>query len=113
MVGTMRLDLFTANGCEALDQQLPPEMPASIVFTVGDIVTPYSYSFSQPATVVWSGDCIGSGTECRINGICTGGAQWTCPALGLKTATARVTYLGVTRLYSVTAYDGTYYGNPI
>ncbi len=115
MVGTMSLDLFTSNSCEAIAQKLPPETEAVIVFTIGDIVNPYSYSFSQPATVVWSGDCVGTGVQCTIVGPCFGGggAERTCPALGMKTATARVTYLGVTRLYSITGYDGTYYGNPI
>lgn len=112
MVDTNAADYASQNVCSSSGRRVASE--AVIVFSVGNQFYPYpleQWWLSEPgATVTWSGGCSGTSSSCSIRGNCTykgSNPIPVCPALGAKTATAKVTFKGETRTFVVNAYDDT------
>jgi hypothetical protein len=103
-VDTMIQDFGTSGGCNSAGVRSAGE-PASIQWSAGDVLTSnledYTLSNSSGVSIVWSGDCTGSGNLCRIYGPChhiTG-----CKELRNKSATVRI-YLSGVLVHQATIY---------
>lgn len=95
-IDTAGFDEATYGGC-SVPSSSDPNWQKAISWSAGDLLNGnYYFSSGTSATVVWSGDCTGTGSLCQISG-------YTAPAN--FTATAKVTINGETRSFSITAYD--------
>ena len=102
-VDTINDDSISSGSCFGSGKRHSTQR-ANIVFSVGDMVGRDTYYFSRGASVVWSGGCTGSGSQCAVYGSC--GYQG-CPSLGTVVATATVTLEGQTKEFRITGTDNT------
>lgn len=105
IVETNATDQVSSGFCTASSARTYPA-PALIIFSVGDIANIDNYSFSQPGvSVIWSGDCSGTSRQCFLTKACSGG---NCPSIGAASAFVTVSYNGISKTFSVSAFDGTF-----
>ncbi|MGP5159787.1 hypothetical protein [Pseudoalteromonas prydzensis] len=103
-VDTVGFDSVNRNSCYN-DGFRSQGQPGRIVFSVGNrTMNTESYYFSSDinASISWSGDCSGTSNMCSIVKQCFGSS---CPANGVKSATAHVTINGVTKAFTVIGSD--------
>jgi hypothetical protein len=105
-VDTMKLDTITSNHCRADQEDYRSEgQPPVVVFSVGNASYPDNYYFKQyksEYSVVWTGDCTGTGVHCSVRGTCS---LRSCPGLGSLNAVATVTFRGKKTVFNVKAVD--------
>ena len=105
MVDTNAIDSVSKDTCSSQGPRAFPS-PAWVKFSVGDIVDLENYTLSQSGvSVIWSGDCSGTGNSCIVIGSCT---FTNCPAHGVLHVTATVKYGSLEAQFNIVAIDGTY-----